>query len=419
MISLLIIALLAQSPHDHHTRVNLHAGNRKAPAPLAFFEAFNSRGMGTFGACSTTAPTGAKGETLTFSRASSAVCTKTASGGLAASGIADGDLVLLSSNVARVEYDSASKLKLLVEPAGTNLLLQYLALDNAAWSDVGTPILTTGQADPFGGTAAVKVDDDAAGAFEGRSQSITVSAGAAYFMHCYVKAGTSTKARISIDGTTQDISGLSASTWSIVEKGDASASGVSIPIQILVGNAVTDVGSVIWGGCDVKTGTSRTSIVPTGVATATRAADLPFFTIPSTEIQCLSAVIQASGSFTANSRALGAATGAANTLSGYISGPGTSALHALQFVNPSSKDFTSAVNVTVSTLQRVSVWVNPSVQLGASVNGVESTTTAGVLGAVTGVTKIYPGAYEGGAGFETGGLVGEIQADPVFTRCTR
>lgn len=36
------------------------------------FEAFPASGAGTFGPCSTTAPTGARGETLTFTRASAA-----------------------------------------------------------------------------------------------------------------------------------------------------------------------------------------------------------------------------------------------------------------------------------------------------------------------------------------------------------
>jgi hypothetical protein len=36
-------------------------GNPRSGQPLAFFEAFPATGQGTFGPCSTTAPTGAKG----------------------------------------------------------------------------------------------------------------------------------------------------------------------------------------------------------------------------------------------------------------------------------------------------------------------------------------------------------------------
>lgn len=97
----------------------------------AFFEAFNGRGTTT--ACSTTAPTGAKGEVLTFTRASAATCTKTASGGLATTGIANGDLVSLSNDVARVSFDSASTLGLLVEASRQNLILRSESFDDAVW----------------------------------------------------------------------------------------------------------------------------------------------------------------------------------------------------------------------------------------------------------------------------------------------
>lgn len=265
---LLLALILAQTPqHRLFQQPNLPRGS------YAFFEAFPASGAGTSGPCSTTAPTGAKGEALTFTRASAATCTRTASGGLATTGISDGDLISVSTNVARVEYDSAGTLGLLVESARTNVLLRYIELANAAWADVGTPTLTGSLADPFGGTAGVSIDDNDGAASEGRSQSVTVSAGAAYFMHCYVKAGTRAEATISIDGTTQAITGLSATTWSIVEKADASSSGVSIPIQVLVGDAVGDTGTVIWGGCQVEAGTYRTSIIPTTSAAVTRAKE--------------------------------------------------------------------------------------------------------------------------------------------------
>lgn len=276
MISTLLLLALSQTPqHMLFRQPNLPTTS------FAFFEAFPASGAGTSGVCSTTAPTGAKGETLTFTRGSNGTCTKTATGGLATTGIADGDLVVLSSNVARVEYDSAGVKGLLVEKAGTNVLLRFIEYANAAWADVGTPTLTGSQADPFGTTTAVQFEDDDGAAYEGRSQSVTVSAGAAYTAHCYVKAGTLAEARITLDGTAHTITGLSATTWSIIEVTDASSSGVSIAFQALNGDATGDTGTVIWGGCQVEAGSYRTSITPTTSAAVTRAADAPEFTFAS------------------------------------------------------------------------------------------------------------------------------------------
>ena len=87
-------------------------------------------------------------------------------------------------------------------PQHCGIFLRFIDYANASWADVGTPTLTGGQTAPWSGTyasSAVQFDDNDAGAYEGRSQSVTVSAGAAYFMHCYVKAGTASDARILLE----------------------------------------------------------------------------------------------------------------------------------------------------------------------------------------------------------------------------
>jgi hypothetical protein len=245
-------------------------------AGYAFFEFGPASGAGMTGVCNTTAPTGAKGEAMTFVRATAATCTK---GGLGTrtTGIANGDLILMASGQVRQEFDADSYLGVRVELAGTNLLLRYIEYANAAWADVGTPVLTGSQTDPYGGTTAVQFEDDDGAAYEGRSQAVTVSAGAAHTMHCYVKAGTVAEARITLDGTAASITGLSATTWSIVTVTDASSSGVSITAEVLVGDAVGDTGTVIFGGCQVETGSVRTSIIPTTSAAVTRNAETVSF----------------------------------------------------------------------------------------------------------------------------------------------
>lgn len=272
MLTLALALTLTQYPsHWLQRQPNLPT------ASYAFLEFAPASGAGMPAACSSTAPTGAKGEALTFSRGSGAVCTKTATGGLVTSGIADGDLVELASNVVRVEYASTGVRGARIESVSRqNINPRFIDFTNAAYSDVGTPTPTTGQTSPFSGTyatSAVMYDDNDAAAFEGRSLPLTVSAGSAYIAHCYVKAGTLAKARIALDGTAATITGLSSSTWSILEVADASASAASVTLEIDNGSVASDTGTVVWGGCQLEAGAYRTSIVPTNGAPVTRQAE--------------------------------------------------------------------------------------------------------------------------------------------------
>lgn len=85
--------------------------------------------MGT--ACACTTPTGSKGETLTFTRASTAYCTK----GNVSALIENGDLVLCAADQPRVMPggDGGSVLGLDRWQAQTNDLLRSQEFDNAAW----------------------------------------------------------------------------------------------------------------------------------------------------------------------------------------------------------------------------------------------------------------------------------------------
>jgi hypothetical protein len=278
LIVLLLISSVALAGRENRLRENRRS--RPFGGGLALLEAFTASGAGTTSACSTTAPTGSRGEALTFARAGSATCTKTSTSGYATTGIADGDLVTLGNNVARVEYTLGGELGLRREGSATNLLLRSDALTNAAWSDVGTPGVADGATDPFGGTTGDTITDNDGAAFEGRSQSITVSAGAAHILHCYLKAGTSLKARLSLDGTTGDVSTLSTTTWTRFSVSDASSSGTSIAVQVLVGNAAGDTGSVIFGGCGAETGARMTSYIITAGSTVARVTDgVPTFPV--------------------------------------------------------------------------------------------------------------------------------------------
>lgn len=272
LVIFLISTVALAGREERHVRENRRT-RVWTGSQYAFFEAFPASGAGTSGACSTTAPTGAKGEALTFTRASNGTCTKTASGGLATTGIADGDLVVLGNNVSRVEYDSAGTLGLRAESGATNLLPRFDALTDAAWSDVGAPSTVDGATDPFGATTGDTITDSSAVALEGRSQPVTVVAASAQIAYCYLKAGTLAKATLSLDGTTASTTTLSPTAWSILQVADASASGVSVSFQVLAGSVVGDTGSIIVGGCQVEAGTDRSAIVPTAAGTASRVTD--------------------------------------------------------------------------------------------------------------------------------------------------
>jgi len=123
MLLALLLGQLVLQPADPRGPIITNPATMRR---LAFFEAFPSNGAGTSGACSTTPPTGAKGEVLTFTRAGSAWCTND-----------DYSLTLLSANQPRVMRGRgpAAPLALYVEEtAGQNDVLHNRDGSQAAWT---------------------------------------------------------------------------------------------------------------------------------------------------------------------------------------------------------------------------------------------------------------------------------------------
>lgn len=373
---------------------------------LAFVEFAPASGAGMTASCACTTPAGAKGETVTFSRTSNATCNPV---GTATTGVTNGSLVTCGSGGARVE-PSNSVQGLRVEAAADNVLLRFIELNNPPWGDVLTPTPTTGQTSPWVGTFAsssVQYDDNDGAGFEGRAQTISVTAATQYTLSCYVRAGTLASATVSLDGTTNSISGLSSTTWSLVSVTDASSSGVAIAVQVLNGAVAADTGTIVWGGCQVELGAYPTSMITTTASVSTRAVESATLTIPVDRTDttiCLAATVDPLWSTSGTAPAFGTAVGWAAPVLSLLSYPAGAA-----------RFFTSAgsTGAFVSGRQRL-VGRDDNTNVTLSING---TVTSSAAGASTDRWTTSMAIGSGAAGAVLNSIITLVQADPSPTRC--
>jgi hypothetical protein len=251
---------------------------------FAFFEfapAPNALGQqpGMTAPCACAAVTGAKGEVVTWTRGSTATCTKSAS----ESSIANGDLVTCAANLPRV-MSLGGPLGVLVESSRTNSALQSEAFDNAVWGvfNVGTvnPTVTANAATaPNGAVTAERVQVTATTAVQSSFvfQTVSTAGVSAHSVYLQGNGGSGTTDVCTQTGSYACTSCSFVSTsWTrcvVISSGAVT--------QIQIGNMSSLNGGIARSAVDffvfgdqLELGPYATSYNPTTTVAVTRAADV-------------------------------------------------------------------------------------------------------------------------------------------------
>lgn len=434
MRAALLLALLVAGVADARDRrcgkdrLNARTGDCVG---YAFFEAFPATGAGTFGACSTTAPTGARGEALTFSRTGNATCSKQ---GLATTGIANGDLVVLSGNQPRVEPDSQGVLGLRVESSRTNLTIRSQDLTDAYWQKGGnlaTPSVTTvSETAPDGsvGVSKISMTRPTTADYQYVQDDHTLAADGTYTGSLYVKAAPGFGGKIiSLQGYTGTLNvgavdvTLSEATWTrAVTTPQAQTAGSSKRIVAVgLGTAGASIGNVefyAWGG-QAEAGSYATSYTPTTSAAVVRNAETATFVFPALTVTApwsVAATTQLPSAVATNARVGGAGgtTGLVTALFDAYASGGVLQVFSSQ-VSPNN--YSTGLSVTASTASRYATYHD-----GTLFNGcVNATCAAGVARAwssLANTTTLAIGQYTGAGAID--GIQSRICFQPGdATRC--
>jgi len=406
----------------------------------AFFEAFPASGAGTFGACSTTPPTAAKGEVLTFTRASNGTCTKTATGGLATTGIADGDLVVLSSNQPRVEYDSGGVLGLLVEASRTNSILRSQEIDNVAWgsnaSGVAGPTLNGANAAtaPDGTVTAEDYSFPAVAStqYSLRSQSAACPASSSVTVTIFVKGVSSADTvRQCLETSTGvfSCSGPCASaTGSWTRCSFSATTGVgggkyyvgNGDINAGVSNAATRL--YLWGA-QCEAGAYATSYIPTGAGTATRVVESAAFNtpLPAGNVGSIAASVNSVWSSNTNGSGfpLAVASSTSATTAGpdllFLNSPGSNGTTWRCIAGNAAGGLFNTPDVALGSGPQRRGWCESGATVTGEWNGTAMTASAATSGTFNAGAYLHVGQI--GGGYQIDGIVSRICRDPSPSRC--
>lgn len=252
-----------------------------------FFEFAPTSGAGMGTACACTTVTGAKGEAVAFTRASSAYCTKE---GLATTGLTTTSMVLCGTNQIRVEADGSGVLGILVENARTNSTLHSEEWDHASYinATVGASaiVVTANTATtPWGTLTADTLSIGATTAGQVSIRYLPIGAPCAGGATCansiYVMGvdGGAGVVDVGSWGTSVTIGSCSynGSTWTRCERVGTNSGTPGM----FIGNSTRDNGGVVRAaqsiyvaGSQMELGAYVSSYIPTTTAAVTRALDV-------------------------------------------------------------------------------------------------------------------------------------------------
>jgi hypothetical protein len=164
------------------------------------------------------------------------------------------------------------------------MALRSEELGNASWANVGTPVVTSNEwVSPVGFTHGELIDDDDAGALEGKSQSRATTSQLKHTLSCYMRSGTATTATLKMVGTgnsagdqTCTFTGLNSTTArkSCTSSAAYGAGITSVLISVLAGDSAAVTGSIRVWGCQFEARDGATPYVRTTTANVTRATPL-------------------------------------------------------------------------------------------------------------------------------------------------